>query len=152
MLCKRYLINEEDAKDLMLETLIQALEKIGKFKFCGEGSLYAWIRRIAINKALNHLRRHRWKMVSIDIRVHDNIPEPSGEEVEAIPIEKLWEWISALPDLRRAVFNLYCIDGFSHQEIGRELGISERGSTSTLAKARRQLKEKIRQFLEGQDI
>ena len=38
-LCKRYLGNEDDAKDLMLETLIQALDKMDSFKYAGEGSL-----------------------------------------------------------------------------------------------------------------
>jgi RNA polymerase sigma-70 factor (ECF subfamily) len=53
--------------------------------------------------------------------------------------------------MRRAVFNLYCIDGYSHQEIGQMLGISETGSTSVLAKARKQLKAKINQYLKEQD-
>ena len=150
-LCRRYLGDEDDAKDLMLETLIHALEKIDTFTYKGEGSLYAWIRRIAINKALNLLKRHRWRMVPMDFRVLDNIPEPTEEEVTEIPNEKLREWISELPDMRRAVFNLYCIDGYSHQEIGRMLGISERGSTSTLVKARKQLKERIKQYLKEQD-
>ena len=150
-LCKRYLGDEDDAKDLMLETLIQALNKIDSFKYNGEGSMYAWISRIAINKALNQIKRHRWRTVSIDFRTHDNIPEPTEEETLLIPKEKLQEWISELPDMRRAVFNLYCIDGYSHQEIGRMLGISERGSTSTLAKARKELKEKIQQYIKEQD-
>ena len=150
-LCKRYLGDEDDAKDLMLETLIRALDKIDSFKYTGEGSLYAWMSRIAINKALNQLKRHRWRMVSIDFRTQDNIPEPSEEDVAEIPKEKLREWIAELPDMRRAVFNLYCIDGYSHHEIGKMLGISERGSTSTLAKARKELKEKIQQYLKEQD-
>ncbi len=150
-LCKRYLGDDDDAKDLMLETLIKALDKIDTFTYKGEGSLYAWISRIAINKALNLLKRHRWRMVPMDFRVQDNIPEPTAEEVTEIPNEKLREWISELPDVRRAVFNLYCIDGYSHQEIGRMLGISERGSTSTLVKARKQLKERIKQYLKEQD-
>lgn len=148
---KRYLGDEDDAKDLMLETLIQALDKIGTYTYTGEGSLYAWISRIAINKALNQLKRHRWRMVPLDFRVQDNIPEPTEEEVAEIPKEKLREWIAELPDMRRAVFNLYCIDGYSHQEIGKMLGISERGSTSTLSKARKELKEKIKQYLKEQD-
>ena len=150
-LCKRYLGDEDDAKDLMLETLVQALDKIDNFKYKGEGSLYAWISRIAINKALNQLKRHRWRMVSLNFREQDNIPEPAGEEVAEIPKEKLLEWIAELPDMRRAVFNLRCIEGYSHKEIGRMLGISERGSTSTLAKARKELKEKIQQYLKEQD-
>ena len=150
-LCKRYLGDEDDAKDLMLETLIQALDKIDTFKYKGEGSLYAWMSRISINKALNLLKRHRWRMVSMDFWAQDNIPEPTEEDVAEIPKEKLREWISELPDMRRAVFNLYCIDGCSHQEIGRMLGISERGSSSTLAKARKELKGKIQRYLKEQD-
>lgn len=90
-------------------------------------------------------------MVPLDIRIHDDIPEPTEEETEAIPKEKLQEWISELPDLRRTVFNLYCIDGYSHKEIARMLGITETGSTSTLVKARKQLKDKIKQYLKEQD-
>ena len=139
-LCRRYLGNEEDAKDLMLETLVQALDKIGAYKYTGEGSLYAWISRIAINKSINQIKRHRWRFVPLDHEAQDRLPEPTEEE-----------WIAELPDMRRAVFNLYCLDGYSHQAIGRMLGISERSSTSTMAKARKQLKEKIKQYLKEQE-
>ena len=149
-LCRRYLGNDDDSKDLMLETLITALEKIESFHYSGEGSLYGWIRRIAINKAINQIKRQRWRTVSLNLWTQDNIPDPTEEEIEAIPKERIREWIDSLPDVRRAVFNLYCIDGYSHQEIGIMLGISERGSTSILAKARKQLKEKVKHYLKEQ--
>ena len=141
----------DESKDLMQDAMLQAIDKIQTYKYTGEGSLFRWIRRIAINKALNQLKRHRWRMVPMDLSVHDNIPEPTEEEMVTIPREKLQTWIAELPDLKRTVFNLYCLDGYSHQEIARMLGISETGSTSVLAKARKQLKEKIRQYLKEQD-
>ena len=150
-LCRRYVGDADEAKDLMLEALIQALDKIDTYTFRGEGSLYGWISRIAVNKAINRIKRQRWRMVPLDARVQDNIPDPTEEEMVTVPKEKLLAWIAELPDLRKAVFNLYCIDGYSHREIGKMLGISETGSTSTLAKARKQLKEKIRQYLKEQD-
>ncbi|MBR5431406.1 MAG: RNA polymerase subunit sigma, partial [Bacteroidales bacterium] len=52
-LCRRYLCDDDKAKDLMQESFIQALDKIQTFKYSGQGSLYGWIRRIAINKSLN---------------------------------------------------------------------------------------------------
>ena len=55
-LCRRYLGDEEEAKDLMLETLIQALEKISTYKYTGKGSLYGWMSRIAINRAINQIK------------------------------------------------------------------------------------------------
>ena len=150
-LCKRYLGNEEDAKDLMLETLLQAIDKIESYQYTGEGSLYRWISRIAINKAINQIKRHRWRMVPLELWVKDNLAEPTEEEVEMIPTKKLQEWIAELSEMRRTVFNLSCIDGYSHKAIAQMLGISETGSTSILAKARKQLKEKIKQYLKEKD-
>ena len=150
-LCRRYLGDDDKAKDLMQESFIQALDKIDSFRYSGNGSLYAWIRRIAINKALNQIKRQRWKTVSLDLWVQDNVQDPIEEEMEAVPQEKLLEWIARLPDVRRTVFNMYCIDGYSHKDIGKMLGISEKGSASALAKARKQLKEEIRRFLNERD-
>ena len=137
-LCRRYLGN-------------QALDRIDTYKYTGKGSLYGWISRIAINKAIDQIRKKRWRTVPLDFWARDNIPEPTEDEMETIPKEKLREWISELTDMRRAVFNMYCIDGYSHQEIAKMLGITETGSTSILAKARKQLKDKIKRYLEEQD-
>ena len=150
-LCRRYTDNPDDAKDLMQESLIQALDKIATYRYSGKGSLYGWISRIAINRALNQIRRRRWRTVSLDERVQDSVPDPSEEEMAIVPQEKLLEWIAGLPDMRRAVFNLYCIDGYSHKEIAGMLGISEKGSAGVLAKARKQLKEDINQYLKDKE-
>ena len=145
-LCRRYSNRSDDAKDLMQEALLKALDRISTYTYTGKGSLYGWISRIAINLALNQIKRRRWRMVSLEMGGGDNLPEPSAQEVEAIPQEKLLEWIAELPDMRKAVFNLYCLDGYSHREIAGMLGISEKGSASMLAKARKQLKEKIGRY------
>lgn len=146
-LCRRYTDNPEDAQDLMQEALLRALDRIATYTYTGKGSLQGWINRIAINMALNEIRRKRWRTLSLDFRARDSIPEPTEEEMVDVPQEKLLEWISALPALRRTVFNLYCIDGYSHKEIGQMLGISEKGSAGVLAKARKQLKETINRYL-----
>lgn len=150
-LCRRYLGDADEAKDLMQEALIRALERIASFKYSGKGSLYGWISRIAVNMALNRIRRQRWRTVTLDFRLEDTLPEPTEEEMEAIPQEKLLDWIAGLPEMRRAVFNLYCIDGYSHKEIAEMLGISEKGSAGVLAKARKQLKGNIRDYLNERD-
>ena len=131
----------------MQDAIIQALDKIDTYTYTGKGSLYGWISRIAVNKAINHIKRQRWRWLSLDRREQDTVADLSAEEMETIPEEKLLEWIAGLPDLRRAVFNLYCIEGYSHRDIGKMLGISEKGSAGVLAKARKQLKEEIRRYL-----
>lgn len=97
-LCRRYIRNDDEAKDTMQEALVHALGRIQAFQYTSEGSLYRWLSRIAVNKAIDQIRKHRWKMVSLDFRENDTVPDPDGEEVETIPEEKLLEWIDRLPD------------------------------------------------------
>lgn len=149
-LCRRYTDNDDAAEDLMQETLIKALKHITTYK--GKGSLFGWISKIAINLALNQIKRQHWQALPLDTWSYDIIPEPSEQDIELIPQDKLLEWISKLPDVRKAVFNMYCIDGYSHKKIGEMLGISEKGSASMLAKARRQLKEEINNYLKEKEL
>ena len=146
-LCGRYVGDDEEAKDLMQESIISALDKIQTFHYTGKGSLDGWIGRIAINKALNQIRRRKWRTVSLDFKPLDFVEDPKEEDMAVVPQEKLIELIASLPDLRRSVFNLHCIDGYSHKEISKRLGISENGSASVLVKAKRQLKEKISRYI-----
>jgi len=146
-LCRRYVGNTDDAMDLMHEAMIKSIEKMSSFKYVGEGSLYAWMRMIAINQALNHIYRHRWRFIRLETLSLGQLAEPDDEVIETIPVEKLLEMISSLPDLQRLVFNLYCMDGYSHREIGQMLGITEKGSAGILAKARGRLKKVINNYL-----
>ena len=57
------------------------------------------------------------------------------------------DMVAALPSVRRTVFNMYCIDGFSHKDIADAIGITEKGSASILAKARAQLKSQVNDYL-----
>ena len=149
-LCRRYSDSVEDAEDLLQDTFIAAFDKIDRFSYRGEGSLYAWFSRIAVNRAVDRIRKTRWSRLSLRI-VEETVPEPSTEEAELIPQEKMLDFISSLPKMKRAVFNLYCMEGYSHREIGEMLGISEKGSASMLAKARNQLKRAIKQYIREQE-
>ena len=150
-LCCRYTSNGEDAEDLMQDTFIRTFDKIPTFKYSGKGSLYAWISRVAINSALNSIRRSKFLFVSLERTHVDSAPDPTGEEVERISAEALLEMISHLPDVQRTIFNLHCIDKFSHGEIAEMLGISETGSASMLAKAKAKLKKKIIEYIHSSE-
>jgi RNA polymerase sigma-70 factor (ECF subfamily) len=80
--------------------------------------------------------------------VNDNVPEEVDVEIEneeEISIEFLTKIIQELPDRYRLVFNLYTIDGYSHQEIADMLSINIGTSKSNLSRAKMILKEKIEQ-------
>ena len=130
---------------------LKALEKISSFTYRGSGSLYAWISRIAINMALAQISRYKFRFSRLTTSVSEEQPDPTDDEFARIPQEKLLEFISGLPDTQRAIFNLFCMDGYSHKEIADMLGISERGSTSMLVKAKHTLRKQINDYIKNSE-
>lgn len=149
-LTRRYCQDPDDAMDLMQDAIIKALERISTYSYTGKGSLYAWISRIAVNMALNHINRYRNRMISLEIFSREQIPEPEEPQetdMELVPEQEILRMISGLTQMQRVIFNMFCIDGYSHKEISKMLFISEKGSASLLAKARRRLKKEINEYL-----
>lgn len=145
--CLRYCDNPEYARDLLHDAMIRIFGKISGFRYRGEGSLLAWMSRLTINLALNNLKIKHLKTVSLDISDVDNLPALGEEDVSCIPEDVMLGMISSLIDSRRVVFNMYCIDGYTHKQIASLLGISEKGSASILSKARAELKMMIVEYL-----
>ena len=150
-LCLRYIENREDARDLMHDAMIKAMDNFRSFRYAGEGSIWAWMSRITVNMAVDRLKENsRFRQIPFDEvsgAEVENALGPDVESVRAVPDDVLDEMIAGLPPVKRTVFNMYCIDGFSHKDIAKALGISERGSTSILAKARASLKKVLTDYL-----
>ena len=149
--CLRYIEDREEARDLMHDSMIKAMDNFKSFRYSGEGSISAWLSRITINLAVDRLKESsRFRIIPLELVSGNEIEdalEPDAESVEQIPDGVLDEMIAQLPPVRRAVFNMYCVDGFSHKEIAGKLGITERGSTSIMAKARASLKTALINYL-----
>ncbi|MGB0863433.1 MAG: RNA polymerase sigma factor [Saprospiraceae bacterium] len=135
--CMRYSNNEDDAKDILHEGFIKIFKNIHKYK--PGTSLGAWIRRIMINTSIDFYRKNiRRRTEDLDKAQHqtssdiDPISNCSAKEI-LLSVQKL-------SPAYRAVFNLYAIEGYSHKEIAKQLGISESTSRSNLVKARTKLK------------
>ena len=150
-LCLRYVEDREEARDLMHDAMIKAMDNFKSFKYAGEGSINAWISRIAVNMAIDRLKESsRFRQIPIELvsgsEIEDAL-EPDAEQVEQIPDGVLDEMIAELPPIRRTIFNMYFVDGFTHKEIAGKLGITERGSTSMMAKARASIKKALLNYL-----
>ena len=150
-LCLRYIEDWEEARDLMHDAMIKAMDNFKSFKYAGEGSINAWISRIAVNMAIDRLKESsRFRQIPIELVSGSEIEgalEPDAGQVEQIPDGVLDEMIAELPPIRRTIFNMYFVDGFSHKEIAGKLGITERGSTSMMAKARASIKKSLLNYL-----
>lgn len=140
-LCLQYASNEEDARDILQEGFIKVFAKLGQVK--NPAALPGWIRRIMINTALEKYRSQVILQRVDEVR-EEQQEDSVDEALDRITCEELVALIQTLTPKYRMVFNLYAIEGFSHQEIGEELGISLGTSKSNLSRARAILQEKIK--------
>ena len=146
MLCREYLGDEEEAKDLTHDIIMKVFDSIRKFSYRGEGSLYAWIRKMTVNAAINKVTRTRKPETAMNEELLAEEEEPSEIELEKIPLPDLLKSISSLPDTQRLILNMFCLEGYSHREIAERLGITEKASSSLLSKAKKALAGKIKNY------
>lgn len=146
-LCSRYLGDEDDVKDVLQEVFIKVFTQFRSFKFRGEGSLSAWVARIAVNMSINHLK-NAGRMVTVrDEKVTANIAEGAEEpDSEGISPDELQRMIMSLPDGYRTVINLYVFEGKSHKEIADILNIKAKTSASQLYHAKAMMAKKINEY------
>ncbi|RMG27997.1 MAG: RNA polymerase sigma factor [Bacteroidetes bacterium] len=138
--CYRYARDKSEAEDMLQEGFVKMYQNLGKYQHTG--SFEGWVRRIMVNTAIDCLRRRRHQSQEVEIEEvqHENLAVDFIDELE---LEYLYQLIQELPDGYRLVFNLYAIEGYSHEEIGRKLGITASTSRSQYARARALLKKRI---------
>ncbi len=137
----RYMSNKDEAEDVLQESFVKVFRYINKYTFIG--SFEGWIRKIVVNTALNHLRDHARHKNHLEIS--DTMPETSDLSVDydSFSVEYMLKALQKLPPGYRTVFNLYEIEGYSHNEISDLLNISVSTSKSQLLKAKRYLQTKL---------
>jgi RNA polymerase sigma factor (sigma-70 family) len=140
-LCLRYLKDQEQAEDVMIQSFMKIFEKLSQFQ--GKGSFEGWMKRIVVTQALMALRSNRSLILAISLEDAEKVQAPAAEALNQLEVAELMELVQSLPLGYRTVFNLFAIEGYSHQEIGELLGITESTSKSQLNRARSVLKEKI---------
>jgi RNA polymerase sigma-70 factor (ECF subfamily) len=138
MHCYRYVKDKENAEEVLMDGFLQVFTQLGKMEYRDEASFRAWVKRIFINAALMFLRK-RHKLIYLEEEYGHQAENPCTVEDE-LAAEEVYRLITQLPTGYRTVFNLYAIEGYSHQEIAGLLQISESTSRAQLSKARVQLK------------
>jgi RNA polymerase sigma-70 factor (ECF subfamily) len=125
------------AADIAQEVWIQIFRALPSFR--GDSQFGTWAHRIAVNRTLNALRRTR-RVASLEVDVDDDTAavEPEGER--ALLAASIEEAAAKLSPGARTVFLLHDVEGYTHEEIAAELGITAGGSKSQLFKARAKLR------------
>lgn len=136
--CRQYIKDLQLAEDVMITAFMKVFTNLKNFKH--EGSFEGWIRRIMVNECISYLRVQK-KVKFIE---DENFTEEKVNNIESkFSVEDIQSLIDSLPDGYKMVFNLYCIEGYKHQEIATMLGINEGTSKSQLSHARKMLQDNI---------
>lgn len=152
-ICRRYVSDPSAAEDVLHDSFLKIFSSFDKFDWRGEGSLRAWMERVTVNTALEYLRKNSKLMFStVSDTLRDKAQDDAfvaAESARMVPKDILARFIAELPDGYRTVFNLYCIEGYSHRDIAAVLGINEKSSSSQLSRAKSALAAKINDYLKA---
>jgi RNA polymerase sigma-70 factor (ECF subfamily) len=143
----RYIYKYEKATDVVNDSFVKIFNSLDKFQMGKEKSdtekiLMGWMKRILINSAIDELRRQQSvpEIKELPDYIWEERDKSQNADQRLLYKELICE-IKRLPPSYRNVFNMFVLDGFSHNEIAKTLGISEGTSKSALAKAKAQLKK-----------
>ncbi len=130
--------DEIDAEDVLQEAFVSAFRNLNGYR--EDASFGAWLKRIVINKALNHVQK-----IKKDLMLIENIKE---ETIEFEPertepnytVNQVKTAMKELPSGFRTVLSLYLFEGYDHKEISEILSITESTSKSQYKRAKDKLR------------
>jgi RNA polymerase sigma factor (sigma-70 family) len=144
-ICHRYTNHEEDATEILNDGFLKVFVEIYRFKPAYTdtiNSFKGWVRKIMIYTAIDHFRKNvKHRMTTELNETYMHLPNGDEDALSKISHEEIINAVKFLTPGYRTVLNLFIIEGFSHEEIAKELGISVGTSKSNLAKARKQLQK-----------
>ena len=140
-ICLRYTSSRSEAVEVLNDGFLKIFTKISLYN--PEKSLKGWIRRIMINTSIDHYRkqnRHWAELDDIENGLEVSVQETT---LSKLTYDEIIAEVQELTPAYRAVFNLYVIDGFNHEEIAKQLEISVGTSKSNLSRARAILQRRL---------
>jgi len=145
-ICMRYSKDREEADDYLQECFIKVFNNLEKYQ--SKGSFEGWLKRLSRNHIIDHIRKNKHIYLTEN---EYNINQLSEEEVEEefyysdqIGAKDIINELQNLTLCQRTVFNLYIVEGKSHEEISKILNINIGTSKSNLHKAKKNLKKLLK--------
>lgn len=140
----RYLNDRDQAMEIVNDSFIKAFKKLEEFKFdenpeVAEKTFRSWLGKITVRTALDRLRANKSYLSFVE--EYDDVKDPAVEVDGKLHAEEILKLLQELPALHRTVFNLYEIEGFSHEEVSVMLNIPSSSSRTYLTRAKSKLRE-----------
>lgn len=136
----RYSLNRDDALEVVNDAFIKVFNAINNFN--SDRPFKAWLRTIIVNTAID--RRRKDLKFQLNVELDNAMPVIGANAIETLNAEDILKLMQELPPLQLAIFNLYEIDGYSHDEIGQLLAIPISSSRVYLSRAKERLRNVIR--------
>jgi len=138
---KMYMDNSDDQQDLFQEIVCQLWKSYDSFR--NESQFSTWMYRVAVNTAIVFLKKEKRKVDKYEI-ASENIKDDEGDShIKESQIDHFYKAVQKLEKIDKAII-FYQLEGFSHKEIGENLGISEGNARVKLNRAKEKLKEIIK--------
>jgi RNA polymerase sigma-70 factor, ECF subfamily len=147
--CLRYHHNMDDAAASYNEAMYKVLSKIDQYK--QEGEFLGWVRRIVVNTCLNALRKAA-RFTTMPAKPETESIHINPDAYSQLNHKEVLQLIQALPAASALVFNLYVMEGYTHEQIASQLGISSGTSKWHLSHARNVLKGKIKSMQQDENF
>ncbi|NJB69797.1 RNA polymerase sigma-70 factor (ECF subfamily) [Saonia flava] len=140
----RMLRTKEDAEDVVQDSFVEAFKNLSSFRY--ESTFGSWLKRIVINKSINHLKLKRVPITAIDDHEFHLNDETVEEKETDYDIKKIKKVIEQLPLGYKQIINLYLIEGYDHVEISDIMNITVSTSKSQYHRAKKKLIEMIKEL------
>lgn len=144
--CRRYILDFDQAEDVLQEGFFKIFTQIEKFEWQGDGSFFFWMKRVIINLALNQLKKNKNRFLDESLPEGYEDSETTNEnnffddDYSKFSKDDVIQALNAVPEHFKIVLNMAILDGMKHKEIGELLGIAEETSRSRLTRAKLMLR------------
>jgi RNA polymerase sigma-70 factor (ECF subfamily) len=150
MVVRRLVGGDADlAADIAQEVWIQIFRALPSYR--GDSQFGTWAHRIAVNRTLNALRKTR-RLANLETEVREDSASFEPDHDRTFVAQSIEDAAAKLSPGARAVFMLHDVEGYTHEEIALELGITAGGSKSQLFKARAKLRKLLAHLIDVKDI
>lgn len=144
-ICRRYARSKEDAQDILQDGFIKIFNKLHQVEEVEK--VEGWMKSVIVNTAIDHYHKSSKNPLAVLGKEEEQMVDINYAEIlEKLSDEYLINCINALPEGCRLVFNLFEVEGYSHDEIATMLKITVGTSRSQLHYAKQLLKQKLHQL------
>jgi RNA polymerase sigma factor (sigma-70 family) len=144
----RYCDTRDDALEVVNDAFIKVFNTVHTFSL--DKSFKAWIRRIIINTAIDRRRKDLKYQLHTDMENASHIGH-NHTAIQQLNAKDILKLMDGLPALQRAIFNLYEIDGYNHDEIAAMLNVPASSSRVYLSRAKEKLRKALTHIAQGHE-